>query len=312
MATLLEIITEKNKRLDEIPIEFQGNVEKLQKRIANRIIELIGELETTGGQIKMSQKNLLIVQQIDEELRAILGSTEYKKAVTAFASEFDKQKIVNDEYFQKAFPDAFNETALANQLVKNAQRNAVNLLIGEPAETTFLTPIREQLEQSVASGASLKDTITGIREYVEGTPETDGRLLRYSKQVSFDSFAIADRSYTNALAEDIEAEWYLYSGGLIADSRCFCEERNGQYFHFKEIEAWGRMEDLGECNTGEGWAGMNKSTNEATIFLLAGGYNCRHSIQPVSIFITPPEVVQRNITNGNFELSDAAADALGI
>lgn len=311
--TLLELIDAKNDRIETIPDKFQSSVEKLQRRIFNRITELIGQLDTdAAGQIKMTEANLLKVQQINDELKQVLSGREYVQAVRKFTDEFAVQKQKNDEYFKKAFGNSFTESRLANQLVRNSQRNAFELLAGAPAEQNFIAPIRAQLEQAVSSGASFAETVKGIRETVEGTDETDGRLLRYSKQVSWDAFAMSDRAYTNAISEDLDVEWFRYSGGVVKDSRCFCVDRDRQYFHYKEIEAFGRMEDLGECNTGEGWQGMMVGTNEATIFIVAGGYNCKHTWSPVSIVIVPRDVILRNIANGNFEPTRFEKEELGL
>src|SRR3990167_5759654 len=109
MPTLLNIIAEKNRRLEEIPAEFQSNVEKLQKRIFTRIVQLFGQLDTKDGQIVMSEANLFRVQQINDELKNVLNGKEYVAAVKEFIAEFDKQKIVNDQYFKKAFGNEFNQ-----------------------------------------------------------------------------------------------------------------------------------------------------------------------------------------------------------
>jgi len=310
--SLLKIIAEKNQRLEDIPLEFQSNVERLQRRIFTRIVDLIGQLDTEAGSVKMTEANLLKVEMINSELRQVLNGREYTSAVREFVGEFEVQKTVNDKYFKKAFASEFKQVGIANQLVKNSQRSALELLSGAPADQNFITPIRAQLEQAVSSGASLSNTIKGIRELVEGNEDVDGRLLRYSKQVSSDSFSLSDRAYTNAVSEDLELEWFRYSGGLVKDSRCFCDERNGNYYHYKEIEAWGRMQDLGECNIGGGWAGMMQGTNESTIFIVSGGYNCKHSIMPVSIGIVPRDVIDRNMANGNFEPSEFDKEEFGL
>lgn len=311
--TLLQIIERKNQRIEDIPEAFQSSVEKLQRRLYNRITELIGQLEVRDGQIVMSEANLLRVQNINDELKQVLNGREYIQAVRKFTDEFNTQKAVNDEYFLKAFGSDFTETRLANQLVRNSQRITFDLLAGTPAEANFITPIRAQLEGAVATGASYKDTIIGIREFVEGTPDSDGRLLRYSKQISWDAFAISDATYTNAIAEDLGVEWYRYSGGIVKDSRCFCVERDRQYFHWEEVDAWGRREDLGDCKLeGGGWAGMKLDTNENTIWSYRGGWGCRHTLSPVSIFIVPIDVILRNISNGNFEPSEFERTELNL
>lgn len=311
--TLLQIIQKKNDRINDIPEAFQSSVERLQRRIYNRITELIGQLDVKDGQIVMSEANLLRVQTINDELKQVLNSREYIQAVRRFTDEFNTQKAINDEYFKKAFGEDFTESRIANQLVKNSQKITFDLLAGTPAEANFITPIRSQLEQAVATGASQKDTIVGIREFVEGTPEADGRLLRYSKQISWDAFAISDATYTNAIAEDLGVEWYRYSGGLVKDSRCFCIERDRKYFHFKEVDAWGRGEDLGICDNGDGtWAGMNAATNESTIWSYRGGWRCSHTLSPVSIVIVPRDVILRNMDNGNFEPSEFERTELNL
>lgn len=301
MDTLLEIIKQKNIRLDTIPDILKSPIEKAQKQIFDRIIELLSRMKIKDGIIEMSHENLLISSQIDNELKRVFNGSEYQRAVNEFINEFDTQKIINNKYFEKAFPDVLNKSAIANQLVRNAQANTFELLTGGAINSNIIAPIANQLDQAIASGASLKDTIENIRAIALGNEDTPGSLSKYSTQIAFDSFAVSDRAYTNALAEGVDAEWYMYSGGEIATTRCFCEERDGNFYHFKEIEAWGRGEDIGDCDLGDGtWGGENPTTNEATIFLLAGGYNCRHSIQPVSIAIVPDFVVQRNVSNGNY------------
>src|SRR3990167_2763004 len=128
--TLLELIAEKNRRLETIPAEFQSNVERLQRGIYNRITELIGELEVKNGQIVMSEANLLRVEMINEEMKKVLNGKEYISAVKEFVSEFDKQNVINDEYFKKAFGDDFSQVGIANQILKNSQRSAFEMLAG--------------------------------------------------------------------------------------------------------------------------------------------------------------------------------------
>jgi len=63
----------------------------------------------------------------------------------------------------------------------------------------------------------------------------------------------------------MSVEFFQYFGGIILDSRCFCIERHQKFYHKKEIEAWGRGENLGKCNTGDGkWAGYQEGTNADT------------------------------------------------
>jgi len=98
-----------------------------------------------------------------------------------------------------------------------------------------------------------------------------------------------------------DGEWYFYQGGELPTTRCFCEARVQKYFYYKQIEAFGRGEDLGECRSGDLWAGANRNTNEQSIFLFAGGWNCGHSWILTSIFDVPKEVVQNAIDKFGYE-----------
>jgi hypothetical protein len=77
---------------------------------------------------------------------------------------------------------------------------------------------------------------------------------------------------------------------LIDKSRQFCQVRSGNFYHQKEVENWASLE----------WQGKNRLTTESSIFILAGGYKCGHSIIPVDISIVPKEVIDRNTENGNY------------
>lgn len=312
MPTILELIKAKNNRLDTVPEEFSATVLKSQKKIYQEILSLMNTLERDGDRILITKSNLEIVSRITDDLRQILNESEYAEAVTEFAREFNSQQVINEKYFNKAFPD-FEKSAIGTQVVANARTNAIELLIGSPIDTEFMLPIRSTLDQAVASGASFKSTLETIREIAEGSEGSDGKLLAYSKTIAKTSFATGDRAYTNVVSDELGVEWFFYSGGLVDSSRPFCIARDGQYFHFLEIESWVTTKS-GEGNPTphKTWAGMIEGTNEQTIFVLAGGWNCNHSIMPVGISFVPKDVIERNIENGNYEPTEAEEAELGL
>ena len=130
------------------------------------------------------------------------------------------------------------------------------------------------------------------------------RLLQYNKQIAHDTFAIADRNYTSAVSEELEAEWFFYSGSEIETTRPFCSARHNEYFYYREIEQW--------PSTAGDWAGRIPGTNSSTIYSYAGGYNCRHSIIPVSIRRVPEAKIREAITKWGFEPTETEAELLGL
>jgi len=311
--SFIDIIRRKSARLESIPDAFISAVERDQRQILSGIIELFAGLDTKSGKILMSEANLSAIESIGANLRAVMLESKYIESLTKFAKEFDIQGELNDTYFFKAFPKEFEVSAIADAVLQARKQQVIDLLIESPIDTEFILPIKEQLLNAVSSGASLTDTIKGIREFVAGTPEKDGKLLSYSKQIAYDGFALADRSYTNAIADELDAEWFYYSGGLLKTSRPFCERFNNKYFSKRQIENFGEgLDETGKTLPEKDLLGRIEGTNKNSIFVTAGGYNCRHSWMPVSVFLVPKDVIRQNIELGYITLSKTEAALVGL
>lgn len=300
------------KRLQSVPDEFLKRLDPIQREVFKALLKKLGSLETKNGVIVSSVQNMEIVDSIREFLHQELLSTNYPKAIKDFADEFTAQSKLSKDYFDSAFNVEFS-TQVADQAVKQIKTSVVRSLVTDSVQTNFLTPLENTLMVAVNSGASFAETVSSIRDFIEGNDEVDGRIVQYSKQIAHDSFANSDRAYNSAISDELGIEWFLWAGGEVAGSRCFCIERHGKYYHYKEIEAWGRGENIGACETNSGeWAGRNRSTNEQTIFTYAGGYGCLHTVAGVSIFSVPKEDVLRNVQNGNYRPTQTESDFFGF
>lgn len=298
---LLQIIKEKNERLGAIPDEFVSNLDVVNKSIFEVVLTYLQKMKSEGENIVISKRNLVNVDLMIDDIKKSLMKGKYLQYVKDFVDEFDEQAKLNSDYFSTSF-EKYEPTAIEKVILKKSQQDAMDMLVAQPMDQNFLTPVRAELERAVVSGASLTDTIKSMRELIEGTVDKPGKLLQYTKQVSNDSFALADRTYSHAIASDLDVEWYMYTGEIIADSREFCIQRDGKYFHKKEVEAWALLQ----------WQGKMKGTNGQTIFITCGGYNCKHALIPVSISSVPISVIKRNMANGNFKPSEFEKEELGL
>lgn len=299
--TLEEIIKEKTKRLDEIPDAFFSSVEKSQKAIYNTLISRLGSLDLdANGFVKIIKKNLKIIDSIITDLPQITSNSGYLKALDSFISQFDKQVELTDLMLQKTLEKAL-KLDQAKIISQRSKKITFELLTGSSLEAGFYNPIKQSLEELLSSNASFPQMVTGIEKIVIGDT-TQGKLLRYTKQIAKDAFSISDNAYTHLASEDNGIEFYSYVGGLIEDSRSFCVSRNGKFFHKKEIEAWATLQ----------WDGKNIQTNENTIFQLRGGYNCNHSIIPISLISVPKEKIKEAINKGFFKPTEKEKELLGI
>lgn len=293
MPSFEELIKEKSKRLESIPLKMQTAFDKQQKAVLDEISLLINELDIKAGQILINKNNLDLIAKIDTDLKKVFLNEDYLKSVKQFAKEFDKQALINNNLINSGLGEIAT-TAASESYIALSKRSAVQSLIGAPIDTEFIRPVQSILENAVVNGASLKDTLSDIKIFIEGDSKVNSKLSSYVKQVTNDAFAISDRSYTSIISDALDAEWFYYAGGEVEATRCFCEDRVGNYYHYLEIESWGNGDNLGRCNIGSGtWAGEIEGTNSKTIYSYLGGWNCQHSLMPVSISIVPESDIER-------------------
>ena len=311
--SLESLIDDKTERLTTVPDALFSRTVRIQKKLFNETLALLADLDTKNGFISRTKANLTKNRVIVRQIALNLQKLGYNKSAGEFAKEFNKQAKLTREVFDESIGD-FKSTPLTEELLEVSKTKTVSALVGESLNVPFNKPILDELDSSVSSGASLTSTIAALSLIIIGTSEIDSLLTKYNKQVANDAFAIADREYTFNAAEDLKVEWYLYTGGTIAGTRDFCTVRDGQYYHKKEVQSWVTNKQ-GKGNPtphGNKWQGRIKSTNSRTIFTNCGGYKCKHALIPVSIFVVPKNVIQRNIADKNFKPTQFEIDELGL
>lgn len=279
-------------RLETIPDVFLAAVEKLLPQLYDELIQQTN-IDVTQGRIVRSNQNIARALQFIAQYEAWLVNPDvspYSSEVDDFIGEFSIQKRINDELLI-AFGTRIPESAEVAYTASRAE--AVKMLIGDRMTSRFIGDIRDTIVTSITNERSYSEMVAAISEVVQGGETREGRLLNWAKQVAHDQYAMTDRIYTTTAARDMGVEWWRYLGGKVKKSRCFCVHRDGKYFHTTEVESWGKLENIGECKTKNGWAGRMPNTDEDTIFSKLGGYKCLHSLMPVGETVVPPEVLAR-------------------
>lgn len=296
-------LQERLNRLQTVPDDLVDAMSKVERDAMGRVLALMDELDVVDGNISNSSKNLSIIKSIDDDLRTALFNNSYYKAVNAFGKEFEVQAELTNEYFASILDD-FEVVQKYKTALATSQSSALSLLSQDTFTQTLIKPIQDSLLASVTNNGSFKDALANLRKTILGNDELDGRLLSHVKRIAYDSFAIANAQYTHTISSNLKFEWYLYTGGIVSDSRCFCIERHGKYYHIEEIRGWGRGEYIGACGrynkslSRTGWQGMNLDTNEITILILRGGYSCKHDILPVAKRSVPKIVIDDAVEKG--------------
>lgn len=289
MPTPREVAIKIEAAIEEANLVFNLVVENTQNSIYNKALSLLKELDVDqDGYVRATTSNRKIVRGINKAFDEGLIRGGYYPGLNAFVKTIPVLDSINAGYFEgigKAFKaDSTLITSLQKQTISN-----VNSLLIDGLESQIKEPLYNALLQNVTTGGSYSGMVDQLKEYVKGTTN-DGKLLRYTKQITQDVLNNYSRSYQASVGNVLGLEFYQYVGGLMPESREFCRDRAGQYFHYKEIESWASLE----------WKGKRPDTTESSIFIYAAGWNCKHLIMPVSLSVVPKSSVQRATDLGFF------------
>lgn len=303
--TLEQLIRERIKRIDSVPLVLQGKIEKQQSEAFKKLLKDLETLDVENGKFAPTQKNLAKINGIVEALKDNLFNAEYINAIKSFALEIGEQAKLENKIFSKL--GDFNDTDLYKSVVRKSQQNALLLLDENAIRAEVIQPLSELLTNSIIGNVGYLDAVENIRTFMVGNGEVSGRLSAYAGTYVKDAFAISDRQYSQLVTQDIGFEFFRYSGGEVKGTRYFCCVRDGNVYHKKEIEEWGRTPSLwnkpnnaGDCSDKKG-GGRNENTNESTIFSYLGGYNCNHVLIPVATQYVPEKDKQRARSKGYFK-----------
>lgn len=313
MPTSAEILKAKIEALTKVPDRWARRIEAYQPKLFTELARLLDAMELDGGNIAMTPANLARIEVVMAGMRDFLTRGEYADIVAQLNSEMIAQNARTVTYFGTVIGGEATPTAFASATYQLKRAEAINAVLSNSGlDGLLLADLKTALTDAVASNSSYSQALESVRSLVVGNAEREGNLLRYSRVIVSDSFAATDRAFTNIVAADLGLEWYRYVGGEMATTRCFCDERNDRYYHRNEIKAWGRGEGIGACNTEAGWSGRMPNTTEDTIFINVGGYNCQHSLLPVSIFAVPKADIQRAMELGYFKPSEFEKKEIGL
>lgn len=271
------VIQKANSRLSKV-------IELSQTNIFSATLSELKNLELdSDGYVLQTAANRKTVREISKVFDRALNESGYTNGLSEFLGTIKSIDSINTEYF-KGIENTFLEN---KQFVGSLQKQAIaemeSLLLNEGLESQIKQPLLNILNQNINSGGSYAGMVDQVKNYVRGTPDIDGKLLRYSKQITQDALNNYSRAYQSSMGESLGLIFRVYVGGLMPETRDFCKDRVNGYYHYLEIESW----------AGLSWKGKRSDTTKSSIFIVAGGYNCLHQMMPVSTFSVPKDQIER-------------------
>lgn len=263
---------------------YGRSVVKVQTELYNSIFLRLKDLELDDlGYIKQNAVNRKILRETQDQFDFTISNSIYQASLSRHLSVISKINNLNSEYF-KTIKSGFTPNknflkSLQNQTIKNVNE----LILQDGLRSQIKIPLNQILEQNISTGGEFNGMLEQVKNFITGNDEVEGRLLRYTKTYVKDILFQYSRSFQESITNDLKLNWYSFSGGLIDRSREFCIERSGKFFHRSEIESWAELN----------WKGKTPGTTKSSIFILLGGYNCSHSLIPVSEIVIPKADLER-------------------
>jgi len=263
------------KQIQELQMAIESRMDdalpRVFSKLSDQVIDLASNLSLDPKDRAKSLKELIKLKK--DIADTIISNAPYQLQVAEVIKGFELLSELSNEYITIAIGDFSEKKALYKAILETNIATTKDALLGAGIRENFGTAIQEVLKDNIAGIGSRSQLNKTLRKFIEGTEQEAPFLNRYIKQTTNDAVMTFNAEYIQTIADDLDVEYYLYAGTLIADSRPFCQARAGRYFTTDQVKAWPNL---------KGWNGRMAGTNSSTIFIYRGGYNCRHQLWPVA------------------------------
>ena len=261
--------------IDKRVANLTRGLDGVEKQLFIELEKLILSIDSLGGRFKQDKTAFQVLSSLKPKLAEIVKQSDYSKRIFEFVDSFDE---INDNI--KRLHKDFNQASIPEVLLKTEKagfiRETVATLNDAQINSAFSETIRKVLFQRVNLGAGVGDTLSTIREMVQGSDGNLGILTRWSGQVARDALGQYQGNVNAKIQQEFDFAGYIYIGTLVDDSRPQCERWLNKGFI-----------PISELNKELSWAhrngsGMVKVTTSDTFAVYRGGYNCRHEAIPTN------------------------------
>ncbi len=251
-------------------------------KIVESAIELKLKIGTKSPNSKEMAENLKKLSRLNKQIDQMLFESGYKAEVQKFISLFGSSQEAINLYYSTIVSSFKPSKELFESILQSNLDTTVEGLLNSGIDANYTEPIKKILRDVVVGNGDYALLKANLKAYIIGDANISPRLKSYAGQVASDSVRQFQRNYFNAVSDDLGLNHYFYRGTAIRDTREFCSKRVGKYYTKKEVQNWASSD----------WQGKVSGTNSVTIFTYCGGWNCRHTLLPVS------ETIYKSKVNG--------------
>lgn len=242
--------------------------------------QFISRLSIRDGVVENTAANLALLSQLDRVF------DQFQREVLAGAmplfvdSLFEVVAMTGELYTGMEAAAVLDAITKDNAVIRAAigVDNAGKVLRGTVLwDVSNAAPVRDGLKnvvlKAIQSGDTLQVFTKSVKDYVTGTPGTQGRLRSYYRTYAYDLFNQVQEAKNEQFRRGLDLQWFLYVGDVIRDSRTFCAKKAGKVFAVVEADAeWPKDPDLIGRSSGIPY----------TPRIDRGRWNCRHRIRYIT------------------------------
>jgi hypothetical protein len=281
--------------------QFDESVDASQKAMYQKVLELTKDLDISNGKIKPTVKNLRIIRRIKTELEDAILNDKYLKSVDKYLAAYSEVDDIQQKYFS-TIDKTFKPSTLYSEVKLLSIELSVENLTRSGLSANVTSKVQDLLVKSVKNGMSYSEMQEAMRNFLLTNENGDGALARYSKQIVTDGLYGYSRAYNALATQDLGLEWYMYVGSLKKASRAFCVKmveasKSGcmRYIHKSQVAELLKGHICSgnvplNPKNGLPFGFKDDTTVENFISDHAGGWNCRHKMQPISTSAVPKSV----------------------
>jgi len=262
----IEILEQIDLKLESLVAKFVDSYKtKVSKEIEELVLDFIDTLGRENDLTKRLERNKLI-NKFRAELESSIVKGVLFEAYKTLIVEYKELVTISNEYF--SLLSTKYDKLLYKEIYKESILFLKESLVGAGVSQYIVNPIVDKIYTLNNSGISHKKLKEFIKEYFEKNNITQ----RYVEQVTTDSLYQITSNYQMQISADLNIKYYYYSGTKMKTSRSFCIARYGKAFTKEEAQSWADLV----------WQGKIVGTDKNSIFYYRGGYNCRHTLRPIS------------------------------
>lgn len=263
--------------LSEISEERQFFIVQKESALASRTKKLQNDIfsrvkDSVLSSINAKEQQLAVLKKLNVEER-VIRDTLMSDFFLDLAKEMQTQFSMVDSYFDEMMEDVNNEKILEN-LLNRIGYDGKKIVKGGlfdsfAGDFSNLNAVKQEAVKAISAGIDMNAFVKDLRVRFLGADGKLGMIEGKAYNAIFDIYQQNDRSLTKEMSDLNKIKYFVYQGGLMDTSRPFCIKRNNQVYTKEQIESWKNLE----------FKGKSKPYNP---FIDAGGYNCRHTFDPIS------------------------------